>query len=46
MKFPLNESQLKDKVAVIFGGSYGIGEHTAQYATGETSKSILFFPEA
>ena len=26
----LDENQLKDKVAVIFGGSYGIGEHIAR----------------
>ena len=41
-EIPLNESQLKDKVAVIFGGSYGIGEHTARMLQEKQAKVFCF----
>lgn len=44
-EIPLNESQLKGKVAVIFGGSYGIGEHTARMLQEKQAK-VFCFPEA
>lgn len=41
-EIPLNESQLKGKVAVIFGGSYGIGEHTARMLQEKQAKVFCF----
>ena len=35
-------SQLKGKVAVIFGGSYGIGEHTARMLQEKQTKVFCF----
>lgn len=41
-EMPLEESLLRNKVAVIFGGSYGIGEHIARLLEEKGSKVYCF----
>lgn len=41
-EIPLEKDRLKDKVAVIFGGSYGIGEHIARLLQEKQAKVFCF----